>query len=62
LRAERKAGELFSRMERGEAGRPANGGTAGRNFSPYQQSLSDGKISERSARRWRQLADAPSSS
>jgi hypothetical protein len=73
LRAERKAGDLLSQMERGEAGRPANGGNAGRNSSPYQNSRHNGGgfdrpqtlnqmgISEHQSRRWQQLADVPAS-
>lgn len=65
LRAERKAGQLLASLERAPRGgdhkseQYQSGGVGRIDPSPYQQTLADSKIGDRTARRWQQLAGVP---
>jgi hypothetical protein len=59
IRAERKAGELLSEMEKGKGGRPENSAQRALSFSEYAKAKKDGKISDDQAVRWQQLAEVP---
>jgi hypothetical protein len=58
LRAERRAGELMAKLERGDAGRPKKAGAVAA-ISHYRQTIERVGIPERTARHWQELAAVP---
>jgi hypothetical protein len=61
IRAEIRAGELLSKMERGKAGRPKKNGATVAPNSDYQQALTTAGVNKRTAERWQELAAVPKS-
>ena len=58
LRAERKAGEMLGRLERGEAHRPKKLPNDGK-LSEFNQVLKDTETSTQDASRWQKIAEIP---
>lgn len=56
LRAERKAGEMLGRLERGEAGRPEKNHPDVGTISEYQKVLEDTSTTTQDASRWQKIA------
>jgi len=57
LKAQRKAGECLTRLQKGKGGRKNSGQPV--RSSQYRETIEDSNIQERSARRWQQVAAIP---
>jgi 16S rRNA G966 N2-methylase RsmD len=59
LRAERKAGEMFSQLEKSEGGRPQKTADSVSAVSEYRQTIDEVDVNERVVRRWQTENDVP---
>jgi hypothetical protein len=58
-RAERKAGEFLSQLERSKGGRPNNSSQDVTSYSEYGEVLEENGINRMAAHRWQQVAEMP---
>lgn len=59
VRAERKAGEMLRRLERGKGGQPTHTSLVRVESSEYHKVLEENKIPTMTAFRWQKLAEMP---
>ena len=59
LQAQRKAGGLLDKLEKGKPGPKKLPGGLPPNSSPYQQAVEESEIDQKKAARWQQVAAVP---